>query len=93
MSLPTLHPTGVAILLVYGAHLHPPRNGKPGMRATVYANGDVHVQPVGYVDWIEERRAMYAALNTCLAAGLQVALRDSRGFITRRKPCSASSPS
>lgn len=75
-----LHEEGVAILLVYGAELFPPRNGRPGMRCTVDARGTVLIEPVGYPCATTRQAALEEARQTCLDAGLEVT-----GVLTVRK--------
>jgi hypothetical protein len=81
--------TGVNILLVYGAKLFPPQNGKPGIRVTVDQKGTALLEPVGYPCATTADEALEAAAYTCIDAGLSVTtpppwLRVERGLVVRR---------
>jgi hypothetical protein len=86
--------TGMAILLVYGAKLFPPRDGDPGIEVMVDARGTVKLTAVGYPNHIAADHAITAAERTCLDADLEVSrLPDARSRLVRRKPCSSSAAS
>jgi hypothetical protein len=67
-----LNPIGVAMLLVYGARLHPPRNGNPGIRVTVDGQGICLLEAVGYPDHAAGNLAICEAAQVCIDAGLVV---------------------
>lgn len=67
-----LKPEGVAMLLVYGARLMPPREGKPGIRVTVEEDGACILQAVGYPDQPAAQTAIARAHQTCVDANLDV---------------------
>jgi hypothetical protein len=78
--------TGMAVLLVYGAELFPPRGGHPGIDVMVDAKGTVKLTAVGYPDWSAADTAIEKAERTCLDAGLSVARTpDTRVRIVRRE--------
>jgi hypothetical protein len=78
--------TGMAVLLVYGAELFPPRDGHPGIDVVVDARGTVKLTAVGYPDWLAAERAIDKAERTCRDAGLEVTrTSDARIRIVRRK--------
>lgn len=86
----TLTGTGTAILLVYGAKLHPPRDGQPGMRCLVDERGTVLIQAIGYPTAEERDAALDLARRTCEDAGLDVQpVFNDRYLIVRRRPCSS----
>jgi hypothetical protein len=69
-----LTPTGVSVLLVYGAKIFPPKphKGYPGIRPIVHANGDVVLYPIGYGSQHAAAVAVGEAADVCHAAGLEV---------------------
>jgi hypothetical protein len=82
--------TGVNVLLVYGAKLFPPQNGKPGIRVTVDPKGTALLEPVGYPCATTADEALNAAAYTCIDAGLVVTtppewLRVDRGLVVRKR--------
>lgn len=76
---------GVAILLVYGAKLFPPRDGSGGVRCLVQINGDVEVTVVGYPTRAGAALALDAAYETCKNAGLVFVRSTPSGFVVRRR--------
>jgi hypothetical protein len=64
--------TGVNVLLVYGAKLFPPQNGKPGIRVTVDGKGGCLLEAVGYPCMTTADEALQEAGRTCIDAGLIV---------------------
>lgn len=71
-SVTRLNPEGVAVLLVYGAKLFPPGQGRPGIRVTVDAQGTCLLEAVGYATEAAGEQAIEEAGQTCLDAGLVV---------------------
>lgn len=78
---------GVSMLLVYGAKLLPPRDGKPGIRVTVQTDGSCLLETVGYPCPTAAAQAIEAARQTCLDCELEVlpATTIVHGFIVRKK--------
>lgn len=68
----TLTDTGVAVLLVYGAEIFPPRPGRPGVNAIVYADGTVLLEPGGFSSRHAAAHAVSQAAEVCYRAGLDV---------------------
>lgn len=77
--------TGTAILLVYGAKLYPPRNGRPGVRCIVDSYGAVLVQAVGYPCEVSRAQALDEARRTCEDAGLAVTSVLGRHLIVTKE--------
>jgi hypothetical protein len=73
--------TGVNVLLVYGAKLFPPQNGKPGIRVTVDGKGTALLEAVGYPCTTTADQALQQAALTCIDAGLIVT--DSPAWLSR----------
>lgn len=82
--------TGTEILLVYGAKLHPARNGRPGVRCTVDGHGAVLVEAVGYPCATTRGLALIEAQRALLDADLDVQwinrVAIAPALIARRKP-------
>lgn len=78
---------GVSMLLVYGAKLLPPRDGKPGIRVTVSTDGSCLLETVGYPCPTTAGEAIEAARQTCLDSDLDVlpAPWVIHGFVVRKK--------
>ncbi len=85
---------GVAVLLVYGAHVKISKDGRPGIRVTAgYHDGSVLLEAVGYdPSWGgDARKAINDAHQACVDAGLIVSfapqrMSDFQARIVRRRP-------
>lgn len=72
---------GVAVLLVYGAHVKISKDGRPGVRVSAgYHDGSVLLEAVGYeLPWGgEARKALCDASQACIDAGLTVSFAPRR---------------
>lgn len=72
-----LKPEGVSMLLVYGARLFPPRDGRPGIRVTVDKHGTCLLEAVGYDHRGDAIRAICEAAQTCIDSDLVVSFVPS----------------
>lgn len=72
-----LQPAGVSMLLVYGARLFPPKDGKPGIRVTVDKHGTCLLEAVGWPSLQQGLDAIKAAEQTCLDSDLIVSIPPS----------------
>lgn len=85
---------GVAVLLVYGAHVKISKDGRPGIRVSAgYHDGSILLEAVGYdLPWGgEARKALCDASQACIDAGLLVSFASRRmsnfqARIVRRRP-------
>lgn len=76
-----LDPTGVAVLLVYGARLKISRDGRPGIRVTAgHHNGSVLLEAIGFdpPQGGQAASAISQAAQACRDAGLVVQLAPHR---------------
>lgn len=87
----TLTAPGVAALLVYGARLHPARNGRPGMVCMVQTDGSVVIHPANYPHAKAALTALRDAAAVCQDAGLDVVRTSQLSFLTRRPTLEVSS--
>ena len=81
-----LSATGLAVLLVYGAEIMPPREGRPGIEVTVDKYGTVLLEAVGYPTDPEAHTAIAEAAQACVAAGLLVSFPSTSVARTLRGP-------
>lgn len=73
MTTELLTATGLAVLLVYGAEIEPPRDGQPGIRvAAGYHDGSVLLEAIGYPCFSTGNTAICRAAQACIDAGLRV---------------------
>lgn len=88
LARPSARQMGVAVLLVYGMLIPVPRDGAPGFRLTVQADGAVHAHPVGFSSRRAATVATLQLMSDCHDLGLSArSLLDAEhGIIVRRRP-------